>query len=152
MGNATVGRLIIHPTNSQLLYAATSSGVFKSTDGANTWSQTIGGNKKEIVFKPNDPSVIYASGAGDFYKSDNSGDTWNMITNGTPTSASRGVIDVSDANPNYVYFFATGSASYYGTYLSVDNGNNFTLQSSSPNVMDLFSPASGSASPSAALP
>ncbi|NQU32311.1 MAG: T9SS type A sorting domain-containing protein [Bacteroidetes bacterium] len=135
MGYSTVGRLIIHPSNPQLIYAATSSGIFKSIDGGNQWNRTQTGNIKEIVFNPNNPDIIYASGTGNFYKSINAGDSFTKITNGITTSASRGVIDVSVANPNYVYFFTTSSSAYIGTYLSVDNGDSFTLQSDSPNVM-----------------
>ena len=135
MGNVTVGRLIQHPTDANILYAASSSGIFKTTDAAVTWNQTISGNFKEIVFKQNDPNIIYASKSGKFYKSIDAGDNWTMITNGTPTGAYRGVIAVSAANPNFVYFFATEYSAYYGTYLSIDNGESFMLQSSSPNVM-----------------
>lgn len=135
MGYATVGRLIQHPADANLIYAATSSGIFKTTDAAVTWNQTISGNFKEIVFKHNDPNIIYASKSGKFYKSVDAGDNWTMVTNGTPSGASRGVIAVSPANPNFVYFFATTSSEYYGTYLSIDNGDSFMLQSSSPNVM-----------------
>ena len=135
MSTSTVGRLIQHPTNSNLIYAATSSGIYVSYDGAATWTQTEGGNMKEIIFNADDPNIIYASKNGKFYKSIDAGSNWTLIVNGTPVSASRGVIDVSLANPNYVYFFATSSSEYYGTYLSTDNGESFTLQSNSPNVM-----------------
>ena len=135
MGNATVGRLIIHPTNPNIIVAATNSGIYKSTDGASTWSLTQGGNMKEVVFNPNNPDLIYASASGDFYKSSDMGESFTRITNGTPNSSSRGVIAVSESNPNYVYFFTTTSSAYYGTYLSTDNGTSFTLQSDSPNVM-----------------
>lgn len=135
MESATVGRMLMHPSNSQILLAATNIGILKSTDGAASWTLTQGGNMKELVFKPNDPTVVYASATGKFYKSTDGGDSFVRIENGTPTSASRGVIDVSAANPNYVYFFTTGTSSYYGTYLSTDAGESFTLRSNSPNVM-----------------
>ncbi len=135
MSASTVGRMIIHPTNPQTILAATSSGVYKSTDGAITWNQTQGGNMKEIIFQPINPSVVYASSTGNFYKSSDDGDSFTKITNGTPTGASRGVIDVSADDPNYVYFFTTTSSAYLGTYLSTDGGESFTTQSTSPNVM-----------------
>jgi len=135
MGNTTVGRMIMHPTNSQILFAATSSGVYKTIDGGDTWTMSRSGNMKELVFKSGDPTVLFASGGGNFYKSTDSGDSFTHITNGTPSGASRGVIGVSDANPDYVYFFTTGNSAYYGTYLSTDGGDNFVLKSDSPNVM-----------------
>ncbi len=134
MGLSTVGRLIIHPTDPKILYAAANSGIYKTVDGAEHWIRTQTGNMKEIVFNPANPDIIYASGGGNFYKSIDAGDSFIEITNGIP-SASRGVIDVSLANPDYVYFFATSNSAYIGTYLSIDNGESFTLQSDSPNVM-----------------
>jgi PKD repeat protein/photosystem II stability/assembly factor-like uncharacterized protein len=135
MNTSTISKLILHPTDPNIIIAATNSGIYKSTDAASTWTRTKSGNSKDIVFRPTDPSTVYASASGDFFKSSDMGDTWTMITAGTPTSASRGAIDVSAANPDYVYFFATTTSAYIGTYLSVDNGETFTLKSSSPNVM-----------------
>ena len=135
MTSATVGRMIMHPTNSQIVIAATSSGIYKTTDEGASWTQSQSGNMKEVIFNASDPNTVYASASGNFYKSTDGGDSFTKITNGTPTGASRGVIDVSAANPDYVYFFTTTSSSYYGTYLSTDGGDSFTLRSNSPNVM-----------------
>ncbi len=135
MSTATISKLIIHPSNPDILIAAANSGVYKSTDGALSWTKTKTGNCKDIVFRPADPSIVYTSSSGQFFKSTDMGDTWTMITSGTPATASRGAIDVSAANPDYVYYFATTNSEYYGTYLSIDNGETFTLQSSSPNIM-----------------
>ncbi len=135
MSSSTVGRMIQHPTNPQTILAAASSGIYKSTDGADTWTKMSSGNIKEIVFKPNNPDVVYASGSGNFYKSVDGGDNWYEVTSGITLSPSRAVIAVSEANPEYVYFFTTTSSAYLGTFLSTDAGENFTLKSTSPNVM-----------------
>ncbi len=135
MGTITVGRMIQHPVDADLLYAATGSGLYKSTDAGASWTRTKSGNTKEVVFKPNDPTILYMSIGSSFYKSTDAGNSWTQITNGTPGGGSRSVISVSDADPNYVYLFVTTSSSYYGTYLSTDAGEGFTLQSNSPNVM-----------------
>ncbi len=60
MGNATVGRLIQHPDNSDIILAATSDGIFKSENAGISWTETQSGNFKEIVFKPGEPEVVYA--------------------------------------------------------------------------------------------
>ncbi len=135
MGAKTVGRMIQHPTNPALLYAATSGGVYKSIDAGASWTLTKTGNSKEIVFHATDPNIIFCSVGSKFFKSVDAGDSWTMITNGTPTSGSRSVIAVSPDNPYYVYFFVTTGSAYYGTYLSIDGGESFTLRSNSPNVM-----------------
>ena len=134
MGNKKVGRMIMHPDDPDMIIAATSSGVFKTIDGGENWYKPMGGNIKEIVFKTDDPSTIFASGGGNFYYSDDTGENWIQITSGLPGS-SRGVIGVTPANPEYVYFLITTSSSYKGIYQSVDGGLNFTLMSNSPNIM-----------------
>ncbi len=134
MGNATVGRMLIHPTNTQVLLAATSAGIYKTTDAGASWYKTKGGNFKEIVYKPGNPDIIYAATGGVFNRSQDGGETFNVITNGLPGGA-RGVIAVSEANPEIVYFLLTNQESYKGIYRSTDSGLTFTLRSTSPNIM-----------------
>ncbi len=135
MGNVSVGRMIQDPDDADVLYAAASGGIFKSTDAAESWINTKTGTMKEIVFKPGDPSVLYASATGKFYRSADNGINWQKITTGLPGNAARAVIAVSEASPEYVYFFATSQSSFLGLYRSTDGGATFSLRSNSPNVM-----------------
>ncbi|MFO8130028.1 MAG: PKD domain-containing protein [Bacteroidales bacterium] len=134
MNERTVGRLIQHPTVPGLIYAACNGGIFKSTDLGDTWVNLKTGNFKDIVFKPDDPSILFATASGNFFRSDDAGNTWTEINSGLP-GGSRGVIAVTPANPDYVYFLITNAQSYKGTYLSTDAGLNFTERSTSPNIM-----------------
>jgi len=134
MGNRVVGRMIQHPTNSDILYAATNGGIFKTTDAGTSWFSVFNGNHKDIVFKPNDPSVLYVAGNGNFYKSSDDGDNWQQITNGIPNGG-RSVIAVTQADPEYVYCLLSNGDAYKGTWLSTDGGESFTQKSNSPNIM-----------------
>jgi len=134
MGNATVGRFIMHPENSSVILAATSSGIYKTTDGAELWENKKSGNFKEIVFKPGEPDIIYAATGGDFYRSEDGGENWTQIENGIP-NGSRGVIGVSPANPNVVYFLLAQGNAYGGIYYSTDAGLSFTEMSTTPNIL-----------------
>ncbi|MBU1368805.1 MAG: T9SS type A sorting domain-containing protein [Bacteroidetes bacterium] len=134
MGNATVGRMIQHPDFPETIFAATSNGIFVSDDSGLNWSQVRSGNFKEIVFKPGDPEIIYAATGGSFYRSDDGGNNFSQINSGLPGGA-RGVIGVSDANPEVVYFLLTNSDSFKGLYRSDDSGLSFTMRSTSPNIM-----------------
>lgn len=134
MGNATVGRLIMHPQDNNIIFAATSGGIYKTIDAGANWYQVKSGNIKEVVFKADDPNVVFASGNGSFYRSADSGESFTQITSGIG-SASRGVIAVSAANPDVVYFHTSSNSAFGGLYRSDDAGLNFVLKSSSPNIM-----------------
>jgi PKD repeat protein len=135
MGNKIVGRLIQHPTDPDMILAASSGGIYKSYDaGANWEHKSGGGNFKEIVFKADNPEIVFASANGKFYRSTDTGETWTQITSGIPNK-SRGVIGVTPANPDYVYFLTGDGSEYGGTFMSVDAGLNFTTQSTTPNIM-----------------
>ena len=144
MGNRTVGKMIQHPTNAQIFLAATNSGVYRSTDGGSSWANTQTGNFKDIHFKPDDPNVVYAATVADFYRSANGGAGFTKISAGL-TSGQRGVIAVTPANPNYVYFMQSdGSSGFKGLYRSTDAGLTFSTRSTSPNIMDWSCDGSGS--------
>jgi len=135
MGNVTVGRLIQHPTNSDVIYASSNGGIFKSTDAGYNWTQKKVGNFKELLFKPDNPSVLYAVRRNwGMYRSTDDGENWQQITSGIP-STYRAVIGVSPSQPDYVYFLATESNAFNGLYRSVDGGDSFELRSDSPNIM-----------------
>jgi PKD repeat protein/photosystem II stability/assembly factor-like uncharacterized protein len=145
MGNRTVGRMIIHPTDTNVVLAATSGGIYKSSNGGANWSRrsTSSRHFKDIVFKPGDPTIAYATEGGDFYRSSNTGTTWSLITSGLASNKSRMVIGVTPADPNYVYLLAVDGSSFEGFYRSTNSGLNFTLQSDTPNIMDYSATGSG---------
>jgi len=134
MGNRTVGRLLMHPQNNSLIFAATDGGLYKTVDGGSNWYQVKSGNIKEVVFKADDPNIVFASGSGNFYRSTDGGESFTQITSGLG-SASRAVIAVSPANPDVVYFHTTSGNAFGGTYRSDDAGLNFVLKSNTPNIM-----------------
>ena len=134
----TCSRIIIHPTNPQILICATSNGVWRTTNGGTTWAQEQSGDFVEVTFKPNDPSVVY--GVSDqFYRSTNTGDTWNLITSGLPSAsnAQRMAMATTIANSSYLYILVSGNDSgLQGVYRSVDGGTTFSQRmGSSPNLL-----------------
>ncbi|HPT14396.1 MAG TPA: PKD domain-containing protein [Bacteroidales bacterium] len=144
MGTLTVGKMLIDEETPDVIYAATSGGIYKSVDGGSNWTKKISGNFKDLVFKPGDQSILYAAADARFYRSTDHGENWLQITSGIP-GASRGVIGVSPANPNIVYFLlAKSDNGYQGIYRSTDGGLNFTERSTTPNIMDWSCDGSGS--------
>lgn len=134
MGNVTVGRLIIHPDYHSELLAATSAGICKTIDGGNNWDYNKSGNFKDIVYKTDDPDVVFATASGNFYRSTDGGDSWSEITS-VFSGSSRGVIGVSDDDPDVVYFHTVSGSEYNATYRSEDAGLTFVEMATSPNIM-----------------
>jgi len=103
-----ISRIRIHPTNPDIVYVAAlghpygdneERGVFKSTDGGNTWKKVLYVSPKagaaDLIIDRVNPKVMYAStwqvyrktwkmwGGGPdckLWKSENGGETWNEIT------------------------------------------------------------------------
>jgi PKD repeat protein/photosystem II stability/assembly factor-like uncharacterized protein len=143
MGNQTVGKIIIDPTTPSNLLAATSLGVYISTNAGNTWTKkSITGNFKDIVYKPGDYNTVYATEGGNFYLSTNGGSTFSKITSGL-SGGQRGVIGVSANAPDYVYFLLTSGNVYKGMYLSTNSGTSFSARSTTPNIMGYEADGSG---------
>lgn len=134
MGNVTVGKLLMHPDNNNILLAATGSGFYRSVDGGASWTRSANGNFKDAAFKPGNPDIVYTAVGGIFYRSTDNGQSFSAINNGLP-GGSRGVIGVSAADPEIVYFLLTNSDSFKGIYRSTDSGLSFTVRSTTPNIM-----------------
>lgn len=115
-----IGRVIVHPTNPDIVYAAAlghtygsqkERGVYRSKDGGETWNQVLfvdeGTGASDITIDPQNPNILYAamwsvhintwrlrSGGpgGGIYKSIDGGDTWQPMTkNGLPGGEKRPV-------------------------------------------------------------
>ncbi len=130
-----ISKIRIHPTNPDIIYVASfgkypvpseERGVFRSTDGGDTWDRVLFRNAQtgaiDIAIDRNNPDVIYAAlweafrkeytmssggpGSG-MFKSTDGGDTWTEITR-NPGMPQEGVVGriglaVSSADSNVVY-------------------------------------------------
>jgi PKD repeat protein len=134
--NRTVSKLLINNDNPEILVAATSNGLFYTSNGGNSWALAINGSFKDAEYKPGDYNTVYACGTT-FVKSTNGGMSFTTITSGVPTSVNRLAIAVTPANPEYVYMVGgkQTNSSFQGLYRSTNSGTSFTLQSSSPNIL-----------------
>lgn len=131
-----IRRLIINPSNPQILLAATNQGIYRTTNGGTSWTVVNAANCYDLEFRPGDPNIVYASGSS-FRISTNGGASFTQVSSGIPTSASRMAIAVTPADSLYVYVLAgNGSNSgFLGFYRSTSGGTTFAVMSTTPNVL-----------------
>jgi photosystem II stability/assembly factor-like uncharacterized protein len=105
-----ISRVVLHPTNPNIIWVAvlghlyssnSERGIYKTTDGGNTWTKTLYVNDDtgtvDLVIDPTNPNTLYAStwertrrawdftesGSGSgIHKSTDGGQTWQLLTNG----------------------------------------------------------------------
>lgn len=119
------GSLTIDPADPAVLFSTNASGIFRTTDGAATWSQQNDGilalTVTEIEFDPGTPGAVYAgTTSGEVWKSDDAGQVWSAVDFGP--DAEVGYIFEIKAHPNVpemVYTFGI-----QGDLLRTTNGGN----------------------------
>lgn len=127
-----IGQIIVHPEDSDIVWVAAEGplwssggerGLYKTTDGGETWSKVLGGNEwtgaTDLKMDPRDPDVLYAAtwqrhrtvaaymgggpGSG-IHRSTDGGETWEELTNGLPSSNMGKIgLAVSPQKPDIVY-------------------------------------------------
>jgi PKD repeat protein len=137
--NRQVYQVLINPANHNMIFAATSMGLYKSLDAGVTWVKTLSGGVRDVKFKPTDPTVMYAVTSTNYFRSTNTGSNFTLISTGLPSPISlcRLAIAVTPADPTYVYILGANASgyTYKGVYRSTDQGVTFTAQSTSPNLL-----------------
>lgn len=132
----TIGRIVIHPNNPDIVYVAAGGhewtdnkerGVFKTTDGGNTWTNILYIDERtgafDLAMDPTDPETLYTTAwsrkrlkwndprvlsgymQSGVYKTTNGGSDWMPINQGLPAAEHRGRIglDICLSQPNVLY-------------------------------------------------
>ncbi|RMA58506.1 VPS10 domain-containing protein [Ulvibacter antarcticus] len=139
-------KLLMHPTDSDIMFVVTNAGLLKTTDGWASHAIVKPGSFRDIEFKPGDPSIVYAVEKEKFYKSTDTGATWTEITSVLPAGEKRIAIAVSPHDSSHVYYLAGGSdgaGTFKGLYLSVDSGDSFSSKSTTPNILSYETDGTG---------
>jgi PKD repeat protein len=131
-------KMLINPQNANVLFAATTVGLYRTTDAGVTWNVVQNGSFTDIEYKPNDTTTIYAA-TTDFYKSTDGGASFTIVANGLTTAGNcdRIAIAVTPANAAYVYVVGSSSANsgFYAFYQSTNSGTSFTSMATAPNLL-----------------
>ena len=137
-------KLMMHPANPNILFAATSTGFWRSFNSGTTWTQEL--NTEEITdieFDPNSGARMYACGySSNFYLSTDTGNTWTTVNIGA-AGANRMEISVTPDNTANVYVLAGpdemvgGSFGYVGLFRSNNNGiaGSWAKLNETPNIL-----------------
>ena len=157
-----ISKIVINSSNPDIVYVGVlgklwsdsdERGVYMTMDGGQTWEKILYINEKtgcaDLAIDPQNPNVIYAAmwefrrlpyffksgGPGSsLYKTEDGGKTWSKITNGFPEGElGRIAIAVAPSKPNIIY--TTVEAKNGGIFRSTDYGNNWTLMSTNPVVL-----------------
>lgn len=142
-----INRMIIDPNNSNILYAATSDGVYKTTNAAVSWNLITVDNFKDLEFNPGNSSIIYGStNWGEIYRTTNSGSSWSQVlSDGT---GRRTMLAISADNSSIVYavMAASDNKSLHAIYKSTNDGADFTMvfSGSTANLLNWSCDGSGS--------
>lgn len=159
-----IGAVVIDPTDANTVYVAVAdfvpgsiagnTGIWKSTDGGQTWTDTTSSATANIapadsflslVMDPTNPQVLYASASdiggnpsNGVYKTTDSGVHWAAAGN-FPIGGSQGriALAISPANPQVVYAAvvdnSTGLVSFEQT---TDAGAHWTVLGGIPSIID----------------
>lgn len=140
IADRNIAALAVDPVTPTTLYASSSdfgpsgiglSGVFKSTDGAQSWTKLpvdpntfLPGLVQAFAIDPQATSTLYAAAGGfGVLKSTDGGTSWTAATSGLPPNVSFTSIAVNPQTPTTVYAGSTdGSVSGAGIFKSTDGG------------------------------
>lgn len=123
--SGTIRKVLIHPANSNIVFATASNGIWRSTNAGTSWTQVHATSKEDIEFKPNDVNIMYASG-NDVVRSVDNGVTWTTLGAAQGiTNTGRTLVAVSAADPNVVYAVQASGSLFGRMYRSSDAGLNF---------------------------
>jgi len=149
-----IGKILIDPRNSDVVFIAAEGplwssggdrGVYKTTDGGDTWEQVLAIDEHtgvtDLEFAPGNPDVLYAAAyqrrrhtwsllAGGpqsgIYKSTDHGGSWDQLQTGLPQGDMGKIgLAVTPANPDLVYATIEAGNSEKGFYRSMDQGESW---------------------------
>ncbi|WP_350285871.1 glycosyl hydrolase [uncultured Croceitalea sp.] len=153
-----LSKIIVHPENSNIIYVASQGplwskggerGFYRSEDGGNTWSRTLGNDDwtgvTDIVMDFENPNTLYAAtwdrhrtvaaymgggpGSG-LHKSTDGGKTWNQLKTGLPKSNMGKIgLAISPFDNQTLYAAIELDRKKGGVYMSANGGASWMKQS-----------------------
>lgn len=127
-----ITRMLVHPTQQNIFYAATNGGIFKSTNSGDSWSEVQNGLFYDMEFKYGcEDTVLFAatvaySDDSKIYKTYDGGTNWSVVYT-FPSTVYRVELDAAQSDSTIVYAMAcTGDGGLEGIYKSENSGESFS--------------------------
>jgi uncharacterized repeat protein (TIGR01451 family) len=125
---SAVNAIAVAPTNSNTIYAATISGVFKTVDAGAHWNPTGVNNPaiaQEVLYSvavdPSNSSIVYVGASFSIYKSTDGGTTYTEKVNGIDQVFPVRSLVIDPNTPTTLY----AGLQFGGVYKSIDGGDNW---------------------------
>lgn len=153
-----ISKIIVHPENSDIVWVAVQGplwtsggerGLYKTTNGGETWKKVLGGNEwtgvTDVIIDPRDSDWLYAAtwqrhrtvaaymgggpGSG-LHRSSDGGETWEKLTSGVPKSNLGKIgLALSPQNPDVIYAAIELDLTKGGVFMSTNRGKTWKKQS-----------------------
>src|SRR5262249_17230827 len=135
----SMSKILINPSNTSMLYVSANSGLYRSTDGANTFQVLAPNTWTDVAIDPSNSNIVY--GAAGFIFGDNThngifkatdGFTFGKLGGGLPTTnVGRISLAMAPSAPLTLYrAIQDASAANFGALLGIwkttDGGNSWT--------------------------
>lgn len=153
-----ISKIIVNPKNPNEVWVASQGplwssggerGLYKTTDGGNTWKLVLSSNEwtgvTDLVIDPRNEKILYAAtwqrhrtvaayvGGGEgtaLYKSIDGGETWNQLKSGLPTTEMGKIgLAISPINPDVLYAAIELDRKKGAIYRSDNQGGSWTKMS-----------------------
>ncbi|MFK7108742.1 LamG-like jellyroll fold domain-containing protein [Flavobacterium oreochromis] len=125
--NDDVSCVEVDPTNENNVFVASSSRIYKSTDGGNSWNSVLnvsGLGIYEFAISSANNQLVFAAGNKGLYKSTNGGTTWTQVFTETCWDVK---FKTNDASTVFL-LKSNNTLKLTEFYKSTDSGNTFTLK------------------------
>jgi photosystem II stability/assembly factor-like uncharacterized protein len=123
-----IQRIVINPTNTNVLIVATNSGLFRTTTGGTSWTNVKAGNFLDLKINPHNPNVLYASDTLGVYRSNDGGINWHALS-ANLCPGGRNSLAITPADTSVIYTWCEG-----GNFFKSTNGGLTFTQLASPNT------------------
>jgi photosystem II stability/assembly factor-like uncharacterized protein len=104
-----VQRVVVHPEETNILVAATRTGLYRSEDAGATWTLVSDEHCYDIAFNTANPDIMYTVNDNDVLKSEDAGLNWSVLEEDVSWWGGRISIETTNADSEVIYVLSGSS-------------------------------------------